>query len=342
MIIPAITKNNLPKVSVILPTFNRLSFLDSAMDSIASQTLLDWELVIVDDGSTDGTEAFLRNRLASFKQPWRYIFQKNQGAYQARNRGLEAALGKYVAFFDSDDKWLPHHLNQCVSALECNDDVDWVFGACRIVDYKSSKVLHENSFYTEDTPLSFLSLPTRKRGDLYVLDANGLLENVLGGFGLGGGLQNSVIRRKFFEKHRFNTSFYNEAEDQAIVPRAIKAGLGFAYFNSVHVEYRVHDSNSSGSSTVMNFAKKERIIIGLIEGFENLPQQIDIGGPGMRRLKARLAELYMWQLGYSTYAVYGRIGLARKAYMKAIKLNPTKLQYWKTLLCSYIKPQSMN
>jgi len=338
---PPNTESNPPKVSIILPTFNRRSFLDSAMSSIESQTFPDWELIIVDDGSTDGTEAFLKNRLASFEQPWRYMLQENQGAYNARNRGLEAAAGKYIAFFDSDDIWLPHHLDRCVSALESNDDVDWVFGACRIVDYKSKRLLHENSFYTKDTPLSFLALPADQRGDLYVLDSNGLLENVLGGFGLGGGLQNSVIRRSFFETHRFNTSFYNEAEDQAIVPRAIKAGLGFAYFNSVHVEYRVHDSNSSGSSTVMNFAKKEKIIKGLIAGFEDLPKQIDIGEPGMKRLKTRLAELYMWQLGYSTYAVYGKIGMARKAYMQAIKLNPTKVQYWKTLLCSYIKPQSM-
>jgi hypothetical protein len=185
--------------------------------------------------------------------------------------------------------------------------------------------------------MSFLSLPKEQRGNLNVLDAYGLLESVLGGDGLGGGLQNSVIRRSFFESRRFVTSFYNEAEDQAMVPRAIRAGVGFAYFDNVHVEYRVHDSNASGSATVMNFAKKEKLIKGLIEGFENLPVQIAIGEPGMRRLRARLADLYMWQLGYSVYWQWGKARLARSAYWRAIELNPSRLEYWKTFLLSYLK-----
>jgi glycosyltransferase involved in cell wall biosynthesis len=333
---------NAPKISIILPTYNRLAFLEEAIRSIASQEFQDWELIVVDDGSTDGTGEYLAQRLSILDQPCQYIYQNNQGAYAARNRGLDESRGTYVAFYDSDDSWLPHHLRDCVEAMERYRDVDWVYGASRIVDFMSQKTLSENCFYTEGRPQDFLLLACEKRGDLHLIETKDLLGSVLGGVGLYAGLQNSVIRRSFFQNRRFVTAFYNEAEDQAVIPRAIHAGMRFAYFNKVHVEYRVHDSNSCGSATVMNFSKKEKLIKGLIEGFENLPQQIDIGGPGMRRLKARLAELYMWQLGYSTYAVYGRIGLARKAYMKAIKLNPTKLQYWKTLLCSYIKPQSMN
>jgi glycosyltransferase involved in cell wall biosynthesis len=330
----------IPKVSIILPTYNRLGFLEEAIRSITSQELEDWELIVVDDGSTDGTGDYLAELLKSLVQPWQYIYQNNQGAYAARNRGLDESRGAYVAFYDSDDSWLPHHLRDCVEAMERYKDVDWVYGASRIVDLSTKQILSENCFYTEGSPQDFLLLAFEKRGDLHLIETKDLLENVLGGVGLYAGLQNSVIRRSFFQDRRFVTEFYNEAEDQAVIPRAIYAGMRFAYFDNVHVEYRVHDSNSSGSATVMNFPKKEKLIKGLIEGFENLPKQIEIGEPGMRRLRERLADLYMWQLGYSVYWKWGKARLSRSAYWRAIKLNPSRLEYWKTLLVSYLKKPS--
>ncbi len=213
-----------------------------------------------------------------------------------------------------------------------------MFVESRIVDFAKKKTLSENCFYTDGKPQAFLLLTRETRGDLHVLETKELMENVLGGVGLYAGLQNSVIRRSFFQDRRFVTAFYNEAEDQAVIPRAIHAGMRFAYFDNVHVEYRVHDSNSSGSATVMNFEKKEKIIKGLIEGFENLPNQIEIGEPGMRRLRCRLADLYMWHLGYSVYWKWGKARLARRAYMRAILLTPRKLSFWKTLISSLLKP----
>src|SRR3712207_6270965 len=100
--------NHNPTVSIILPTYNRAKFLPQAFGSIRSQTWTDWELIIVDDGSTDETPEFLKELTANFQQPVRYICQENQGAYGARNTGLDHAIGKYIAFFDSDDLWLPH------------------------------------------------------------------------------------------------------------------------------------------------------------------------------------------------------------------------------------------
>jgi len=331
---------NVSKISIILPTYNRLAFLEEAIRSIASQEFQDWELIVVDDGSTDGTGDYLAQRLKNLVQPWQYIYQKNQGAYAARNRGLDAARGTYVAFYDSDDFWLPHHLRECLKAMEQYRDVDWVYGASRIVDLSTKQILSENCFYTQGRPQDFLLLAFEKRGDLHLIATKDLLENVLGGVGLYAGLQNSVIRRSFFQERRFVTEFYNEAEDQAVIPRAIHAGMRFAYFDNVHVEYRVHDSNSSGSATVMNFPKKEKLIKGLIEGFENLPKQIEIGEPGIKRLRARLADLYMWHLGYSVYWQWGKARLARNAYWRAIKLNACRLEYWKTLLLSYLKKPS--
>src|SRR6187399_2292397 len=118
-----------PRVSIILPTFNRAAFLPKALAAITSQTYDNWELIIVDDGSSDASGEIVRDLAPTIPQAIHYTWQKNAGAYAARNRGLDLARGAYMAFYDSDDLWMPHHLMRCVQALDDNADVDWVYGA---------------------------------------------------------------------------------------------------------------------------------------------------------------------------------------------------------------------
>ena len=119
----------MPTVSVILPTYNRARFLPEAFASIRAQTLTDWELIVVDDGSTDNTPELVAELSKSMPRPVRHIRHENRGAYGARNTGLDQAAGRYLAFFDSDDLWRPHHLQDCAAALDANADVSWVYGA---------------------------------------------------------------------------------------------------------------------------------------------------------------------------------------------------------------------
>ena len=92
---------------VIIPTYNREGTLLRAVNSVLSQSFTDLELIVVDDGSTDHTrelvESIKDNRL-------RYIYQKNAGACAARNKGIDAAEGEFIAFQDSDDVWLKEKL----------------------------------------------------------------------------------------------------------------------------------------------------------------------------------------------------------------------------------------
>ena len=104
----------MPLVSVIMPTFNRADTIRRAIRSVQAQTFTDWELIVVDDGSTDNTVALIEGCDPRLK----LIRQKNQGTAGARNAGLSASAGSYIAFLDSDDEWLPHHLELCVSFLE--------------------------------------------------------------------------------------------------------------------------------------------------------------------------------------------------------------------------------
>ena len=104
----------MPLVSVIMPTFNRADTIRRAIRSVQAQTFTDWELIVVDDGSTDNTVALIEGCDPRLK----LIRQENQGTAGARNAGLNASAGSYIAFLDSDDEWLPHHLELCVSFLE--------------------------------------------------------------------------------------------------------------------------------------------------------------------------------------------------------------------------------
>jgi glycosyltransferase involved in cell wall biosynthesis len=97
----------MPLISVILPTFNRASVLARAVDSVARQSFKDWELVLVDDGSTDQTFEMCK-AFSGF--PLKYLRTENRGVSAARNLGAEEARGEWLAFLDSDDEWLPNKL----------------------------------------------------------------------------------------------------------------------------------------------------------------------------------------------------------------------------------------
>lgn len=114
------------KVSVVLPTYNCASYVIAAVESVLQQTSTNYELIIVDDGSTDETEQVLAPYLRNYGNI-RYIKQENKGHAGARNTGIRAALGDYIAFIDSDDKWLPEKLQEQVQAFEEDPEVGLVY-----------------------------------------------------------------------------------------------------------------------------------------------------------------------------------------------------------------------
>ena len=109
----------MPKVSVIIPTYNRAEFLRNAIDSVLAQTYHDFELLVVDDGSTDQT----RELVAGYGDQLIALFQANRGVSSARNLGIRAATGELVAFLDSDDAWLPEKLAWQVAIMDQHPDL---------------------------------------------------------------------------------------------------------------------------------------------------------------------------------------------------------------------------
>jgi glycosyltransferase involved in cell wall biosynthesis len=107
----------MPKVSVIIPAYNRLPMLNEALDSVLTQDFKDFELIVVDDGSTDGTEEEIKRYGGRVKL---LQHSENRGVSAARNRGVLRARGKYIAFLDSDDLWVKRKLKIQVAFLDDN------------------------------------------------------------------------------------------------------------------------------------------------------------------------------------------------------------------------------
>lgn len=131
-----------PSVSVIIPTYNRGWILREAIDSVLAQKNIDFELIVVDDGSTDDTS----DLLSSYRDDIRVIKQSNRGVSAARNRGIDAAVGQYIAFLDSDDLWLPKKLSTQVGffqsqadALICQTEEIWIRKGVRVNPKKHHK-----------------------------------------------------------------------------------------------------------------------------------------------------------------------------------------------------------
>jgi glycosyltransferase involved in cell wall biosynthesis len=121
-----------PSVSVIIPTYNRANFVLNAIQSVLDQTLKDVEIIVVDDGSTDDTQ----HALGPFNKKIRYLLTENKGASHARNIGMKAALGRYIAFLDSDDTYLPSKLELQVSFMESHPEIGMTFTEVSATDGK--------------------------------------------------------------------------------------------------------------------------------------------------------------------------------------------------------------
>ena len=120
-----------PLVSVIVPTYNRTSYLKLTLDSIASQTYSPVEIIVVDDGSPGNDNEVLCGKYNQVK----YIRIENSGGPAIpRNIGLRDAKGEFIALLDDDDIWLPEKLEKQVAILEANADFDLVHGPCQIID----------------------------------------------------------------------------------------------------------------------------------------------------------------------------------------------------------------
>jgi len=119
----------MPEVSVVIPTYNSARYLTEAIDSVLAQSFKDFEVLVIDDGSTDETESLIQRYGAEV----RYVRQQNSGVAIARNRGIEQSRGRYVSFLDADDTWSASKLERQLAAMSENRQYRICYSAFTVV-----------------------------------------------------------------------------------------------------------------------------------------------------------------------------------------------------------------
>lgn len=225
----------MPKVSVLMPAYNGERFIKQAIESLLVQTCPDWELIVVNDGSTDNTGQIVSNigdsRII-------YVYQENRGQAASLNHGLEIARGEYITTLDVDDWFTPNSLNDRALFLDGNPQYDVVYGDGIFCDKDGNHLKRFSELHTGDVT-----------GDVFDI----MLSNSF--FGTGA---NVMIRKSVLEKHhiRYDESIVWCQDFDLYLRLAEKCQFG--YVASLMVWYRLHQDNMT--ITMPSGRKKESLV----------------------------------------------------------------------------------
>ncbi|MFN3847541.1 MAG: glycosyltransferase family 2 protein [Paracoccaceae bacterium] len=156
---------NAPRVSAIIIFLNGEAFIAEAIESIRAQTFTDWELILVDDGTTDGATAIAQRYASENPGKIRYIDHpghENRGMSASRNAGIHVARGEFVAFLDADDIWLPRRLEVHVAALDAHPDVSMTMGPTLLWSSWAESAQHAKRWFAMPDYHTELGLPIGK------------------------------------------------------------------------------------------------------------------------------------------------------------------------------------
>lgn len=268
------TLTNEPKVTVIMPAFNMQLYIDEAIRSVLGQTYKNWELIIINDGSTDGTEDIARKYLSDPRIV--YIKQENKGLSAARNIGIRTSSGELIAFLDSDDFWLDNKLELQVRYFVKHPKAAILHSACSI--------LRANKLYTPLKYVTFFSW--RLKGFIYkkLLDEN--IISVL-----------TVILRKeiLSDVGLFDEKLWGGEDWDLWLRISRKYKIGF--INKILAVYRY---NSSGMTK--NLEKFERAIREVIEKHM-------LGKKALSNLYTDIGGVYFFKGLFAKSKAYSLIGM---------------------------------
>jgi glycosyltransferase involved in cell wall biosynthesis len=322
-------------VSIIMPTYNRAHFIKIAFDSMRAQTYSNWELIIVDDGSSDNTEQLVNLEIANTSNSVVYLKQQNAGPAIARNTGIKQANGEFIAFFDSDDQWLPHHLADSIAAMQAHPQISWVYSACKRINTVTGDTLLPSTFYTQGKGNKLFSLKSKRIESLYIIDDKDAVVMQLME-GIDSGLQNSVIHSRVFAQ--LSLPPFRIGEDRLFIVMALKQGFTLAFIDNIHVLYNVHDGNTS--DTVSNDERYDRRIDAmqrLLDSYEKTTEYVTLNKVELQTLHQRLALDYFWKLGFSLQWPSGNFEGAIHSYHKALRFYPYSLAMWKSYIVARVK-----
>lgn len=289
----------MPRTSILFTCFNHLGYLPAAWNSVWAQTDQDFELIALDDGSTDGTREWLKKEVQSL-DPARIklIFnEKNLGTYATLNVGLEAASGEYVCVFNDDDVWAPAKLAQQVKAM-ANPKVGLVHASGWFIDGRGMR-------HPDLAPLGF-PWPRTGSGDQLatLIDHNQIITSSV------------MVRRTCFEKGGFDPAFYGCGDWQMWL--RIAQDWDVAYVDEPLCFYRVHGTNAA-----RNTAKMDDDSWRIREWITTWEHEID-----PKRAGVSDAFAHNWACLGTERALRGDLAGARQAYAIAIRRRPARLKTW--------------
>lgn len=214
----------MPRVSVLLTCYNHLAYLPACVDGLRAQTYTDFEVIALDDGSTDGTRDWLARQ--SLDLPFTTVFnEKNLGTYATLNVGLAQATGEFIAVLNDDDLWAPEKLERQVALLDTHPRVGLVHTDGAFIDGHGDKMA--------GSPLGF-SFPRTETGDvlLALIDANKIIASA------------ALVRRQCFDElGGFNDAYFGSGDWEMWYRIAEKWDIG--YVDEPLTFYRVHGANAS-------------------------------------------------------------------------------------------------
>ncbi len=226
-----------PLISIIIPTYNVSGFIDKTLESIFNQDFTDYEIIVVDDGSTDATQSVLE----SFKNRISYCYQENRGPAAARNVGIKMAKGKYIAFQDGDDLWPKSKLKLQMELMESYTDVGLLSGDMQRFSEGHVKVSSMFKKYGFDR--NFFG------DNFYVIDAYKKIY-VQGNYIPTGTV---ILRRNCLEKVGCFDEGLRHSEDLDLWLR-IAMQYRLAYSNEIWLLRRDHEINLTGDTEKMNLS----------------------------------------------------------------------------------------
>ena len=299
-----------PLVSIIMPTYNYGRFIADAIGSIMRQTVQDFELIVVDDGSTDDTQAILA-RMAEPRMT--VIRQENAGTPAARNRGRSVMRGAYLSWLDADDIWRPNFLERHLAVLESEPELGFTFA--NFVRTEDGALLPGTQF---DLVPRLRELPTRpsRGGKAQVIEMDPFA--ALGPCpDLPGWMQASLYRRAVMEGCMSKQGI-RPAEDLYLILQIYARGMPTAFIDEVLVEVRRHGKNS--------YTNSDQIREAVLRTLHLVDTDIALSPEQRAILHRRIGNEYLrrgWRHFWSHDA-----DRARQYYQDALAWPGTKLSAW--------------
>jgi glycosyltransferase involved in cell wall biosynthesis len=275
-----------PKVSIITSTYNRSYLIGDAICSVLAQTVTDFEMVVVDDGSTDNT----RDVVMGFgDRRIHYVCQPNAGLAAGRNTAIRHARGEYIAFLDDDDLYLPHNLEAQLAVFESNPEIGWTTGGYLVVNV-AGEILERHAW----SKYRQLDLHT------WLFDCPTCPSAV-------------VMRRAWLERVGGFDEQLPQTEDWDLWLRLAYVGCQMACVESIVCQYRLHNLNM-----VRNAIKQKRGTILMLDKFFASPQL----EPNLQAMQSAVyARAYLKSA--SREYIAGEIAEAQSDIARAIEFDPS-------------------